>query len=111
MRLSLKESRMKLLNATNLDRKSGIRGPKKMGEAQRSLYARKLKAFEKNHIRPTYAGANVGHPYGVVAPATVRGEACGTHPAIDTGIEQKARSTRPTRDMNVRALACTICYS
>ena len=28
MRLSLKESRMKLLNATNLDRKSGIRGPK-----------------------------------------------------------------------------------
>jgi len=33
MRLSLKESRTKLLNATNLDRKSGIRGPKKMGEA------------------------------------------------------------------------------
>jgi hypothetical protein len=33
MRLSLKESRMKLLNATNLDRKSGIRGPKTMGEA------------------------------------------------------------------------------
>jgi hypothetical protein len=34
MRLSLKESRMQLLNATNLDRKSGIRGPKTMGEAQ-----------------------------------------------------------------------------
>jgi hypothetical protein len=34
MRLSLKESRMKLLNATNLDRKSGIRGQKTMGEAQ-----------------------------------------------------------------------------
>jgi hypothetical protein len=34
MRLSLKESRMKLLNATNLDRKSGIRGPKMVGEAQ-----------------------------------------------------------------------------
>jgi hypothetical protein len=32
--LSPKESRMKLLNATNLDRKSGIRGPKTMGEAQ-----------------------------------------------------------------------------
>jgi hypothetical protein len=28
MRLSLKESRTKLLNATNLDRKSGIRGPR-----------------------------------------------------------------------------------
>src|ERR1700722_16912027 len=28
MRLSLKESRMKLLNATTFDRKSGIRGPK-----------------------------------------------------------------------------------
>jgi hypothetical protein len=38
MRLSLKESRMKLLNATNLDRKSGIRGPKKMGEAQPELF-------------------------------------------------------------------------
>ena len=35
MRLSLKESRMKLLNATYLDRKSGIRGPKMMGEALR----------------------------------------------------------------------------
>jgi hypothetical protein len=33
MRLSLKESRRALLEATNLDRKSGIRGPKKMGEA------------------------------------------------------------------------------
>jgi hypothetical protein len=33
MRLSLKESRTKFLSATNLDRKSGIRGPKKMGEA------------------------------------------------------------------------------
>jgi hypothetical protein len=29
---------MKLLNATNLDRKSGIRGPKKMGEALRQLF-------------------------------------------------------------------------
>jgi hypothetical protein len=37
MRLSLKESRMKLLNATNLDRKSGIRGPKTMGEAHHSF--------------------------------------------------------------------------
>jgi hypothetical protein len=36
MRLSLKESRMKLLNATTLDRKSGIRGPKTMGEALQS---------------------------------------------------------------------------
>jgi hypothetical protein len=33
MRLSLKESRRKLLKAANFDRKSGIRGPKKMGEA------------------------------------------------------------------------------
>jgi hypothetical protein len=37
MRLSLKESRMTLPNATNLDRKSGIRGPKMMGEALRQL--------------------------------------------------------------------------
>jgi hypothetical protein len=35
MRLSLKESRTKLFNATSLDRKSGIRGPKTMGEAFR----------------------------------------------------------------------------
>jgi hypothetical protein len=33
MRLSLKESRMKMLNATNLDRKSGIRGPKTTGRS------------------------------------------------------------------------------
>jgi hypothetical protein len=37
MRLSLKESRINLLNATNLDRKSGVRGPKTMGEAQPKL--------------------------------------------------------------------------
>jgi hypothetical protein len=37
MRLSLKESRTKLPDATNLDRKSGIRGPKTMGEAHQSL--------------------------------------------------------------------------
>jgi hypothetical protein len=35
LRLSLKESRMVLLSATNLARKSGIRGPKTMGEALR----------------------------------------------------------------------------
>jgi hypothetical protein len=38
MRLSLKESRMIFLNATNLDRKSGIRGPKKMGEAPTNAF-------------------------------------------------------------------------
>jgi hypothetical protein len=43
MRLSLKESRMKLLNATNLDRKSGIREPKTMGEALNSLSYRTLR--------------------------------------------------------------------
>jgi hypothetical protein len=37
MRLSLKESRMLLLNATDPDRKSGTRGPKTMGEALRKL--------------------------------------------------------------------------
>jgi hypothetical protein len=37
MGLSLKESPMKLLNATYLDRKSGIRGPKTMGEAPQGL--------------------------------------------------------------------------
>jgi hypothetical protein len=33
VRLSLKERRMKLLNATNLDWKSGIRGPKTTGRS------------------------------------------------------------------------------
>jgi hypothetical protein len=42
MRLSLKESRMKVLNATNLDRKSGIRGPKTMGKAHDRLSFRNL---------------------------------------------------------------------
>jgi hypothetical protein len=36
MRLSLKESRTTLPNVTNLDRKSGMRGPKTMGEAHHS---------------------------------------------------------------------------
>src|SRR5271156_6124948 len=39
VRLSLKESRMNLLNATNLDRKSGIRGPNKLGRPQISYFA------------------------------------------------------------------------
>jgi hypothetical protein len=42
MRLSLKESRTKSLNATSLDGKSGIRGPKKMGEALNSFSFRTL---------------------------------------------------------------------
>jgi hypothetical protein len=33
VRLSFKESRMEFDNATNLDRKSGVRGTKKTGEA------------------------------------------------------------------------------
>jgi hypothetical protein len=37
MRLSLKESRRALLNATAVDRKSGIRGPKMLGEAHHTL--------------------------------------------------------------------------
>jgi hypothetical protein len=36
-RLSLKEIRMKSLEATNVDKKSVIRGPTKMGEALRQL--------------------------------------------------------------------------
>jgi hypothetical protein len=36
---------MRLLNATNLDRKSGIRGPKTMGEAHHSLSFRTLPFF------------------------------------------------------------------
>jgi hypothetical protein len=38
MRLSFKESRMKLHKATNLDRKSGIRGPKTVGEANQKFF-------------------------------------------------------------------------
>jgi hypothetical protein len=38
MRLSLKESRTKLLNATSLDRKSGICGPKMTGEARPQFF-------------------------------------------------------------------------
>jgi hypothetical protein len=45
MRLSLKESRTKLLNATYLDRKSGIRGPKTMGEALRQPFVPGLRFF------------------------------------------------------------------
>jgi hypothetical protein len=38
---------MKLLNATNLDRKSGIRGPKTMGEAHQTF------SFPSKRLYPT----------------------------------------------------------
>jgi hypothetical protein len=57
VRLSLKESRMKLLNATNLDRKSGIRGPKTMGEALRQPFCRTQPVV---HFMDDYQQARVG---------------------------------------------------
>jgi len=48
------ESRMKLREADKLDRKS-------RGSPSTALYPR-LKAIEKSRFRPTYAGANMGHP-------------------------------------------------
>jgi len=50
----IKESRMKFREAGKVDRKSG-------GSPTIALCPR-LKAIEKNHLRPTYAGANMGHP-------------------------------------------------
>jgi hypothetical protein len=51
MWLSLKESRTQLLNATNLDRKSGIRGPKTMGEALRPLLMSAGKSSKLFYLR------------------------------------------------------------
>jgi hypothetical protein len=53
-------SRMKLREADKLDRKS-------RGSPSTALYPR-LKAIEKSRFRPTYAGANMGHPDRVVYP-------------------------------------------
>jgi hypothetical protein len=40
-----------------------VRGPNKTGEAHHSFFRiDRLKAIEMYHFRPTYAGANVGHP-------------------------------------------------
>jgi hypothetical protein len=50
---------MKILEARKLDRKSG-------GSPSIALRPR-LKAVEEDRLRPTYAGANVGHPELVVA--------------------------------------------
>src|SRR5271170_564074 len=50
MRLSLKESRTKLLNATTLDRKSGIRGPKMMGRSTTTDFEPSL--TERQHNLP-----------------------------------------------------------
>jgi hypothetical protein len=69
MRFSSKENRIRFDNATNLDRKSGVRGPKMMGEAlerfcniDEQIQAGQGKAIETYHSRPAYAEANVGHP-------------------------------------------------
>ena len=57
---------MNVVDATNLHRKSGVRGPNKMAKPTIAfspiIAASRVKAFEKYHFRPTYAGANVGHP-------------------------------------------------
>ena len=52
MWLSLKESHMELPSATNLDRKSGICGPKKMGEAPQTLSATLLTLSQNRRLQP-----------------------------------------------------------
>jgi hypothetical protein len=42
--------------------RTSVRGPNKMGEAPQLLCYPRLKAIEKSRLRPTYAGANMGHP-------------------------------------------------
>jgi hypothetical protein len=42
VRLSFKESRMEFDNATNLDRKSGVRGTKKTGRSPTMAFALKV---------------------------------------------------------------------
>jgi hypothetical protein len=51
---------MNFREASKLDRKPG--------ESPTIALPPLLKAIEKRRIRPTYAGANVGHPYRVVYP-------------------------------------------
>jgi hypothetical protein len=44
-----------------------------------------------HRFRPTYAGANMGHPYRAVGPAaTLSGRPAVSHPAIGPGIEPKS---------------------
>jgi hypothetical protein len=44
-----------------------------------------------HRFRPTYAGANMGHPYGAVGPAAgLRERPAVSHPAIVAGIEHKS---------------------
>jgi len=77
MRLSLKESRIKLLNATNLDRKSGIRGPKTMGEAHQSLSFRTTPS-----VIPT-GGIMLLRPHSSFDKTQRSGEICVFHGNID----------------------------
>jgi hypothetical protein len=54
----------------------------------RKWYEKLRKGFA-HHFRPTYAGANMEHQYGVVeTSAGLRGREVG-HPAIGDGIEPK----------------------
>jgi hypothetical protein len=67
MRLSLKESRMNSLNVIGLDRKSGIRGPNMIFFYRFQPRVQSNGRASPHLFRPTSAGANMGHPYRVVA--------------------------------------------
>jgi hypothetical protein len=53
---------MKFTNANNLDRKFGG-SPTIASLSVRKTRVMIRKAFEASHYRPTYAEANVGHPF------------------------------------------------
>ena len=59
LRKAAKESRMEIAAATNLDRKSGVHGPKKLG---RSPFELCLAVEQPSSFCPMYAGADLGHP-------------------------------------------------
>jgi hypothetical protein len=54
-----------------------------------------------HRFRPTYAGANVGHPCGAVGPAQARGETC--------GIPHLAKNERDAPNFLYAALERTAC--
>src|SRR6201996_9408820 len=96
MRLSPKESRMVSLNATNLDRKSGIRGPKTMGEAHQSLSFRTTPS-----VIPT-GGIMLLRPHSSFDKTQRSGEICVFHGNIDR--EEGRAPLGKNHNLSLRAL-------
>jgi hypothetical protein len=98
MRLSLKESRTKLLNATNLDRKSGIRGPKTLGDPDFLLHRTSKES-------PRLSTGNPGERSGEICGSAVPSWKCLSIERTSTGVG-RTNSSSCMRTQESRGRGC-----